>query len=68
MNNKYLPALEFKKEDMMMLDNKNIKIARLNKSLNYKNLKLFKIIKAINNIIYKLKFLDDINIFSIFHL
>ena len=51
-----------------MLNNRNIKITRLNKSLNYKNLRLFKIVKIINNIVYKLKLLDDINIFSIFHL
>ena len=35
-----------------MLDNRNIKITRLNKSLNYKNLRLFKIIRVINNIAY----------------
>ena len=40
-----------------MLNVKNIKINRLNKSLNYKNMIFFKIIKIINNIIYKLKLL-----------
>ena len=51
-----------------MLDNKNIKITRLNKSFNYKNLELFKIIKIINNIIYELKLFNKINIYFIFYL
>ena len=38
-----------------MLNNKNIKINRSSKFLNYENLKFYKIIKVINNIIYKLK-------------
>ena len=52
---------------MIMLNVKNIKINQLNKSLNYKNTNPFKIIKIINNIIYKLKLLKEINIFLIFH-
>ena len=50
-----------------MLNDKNIKINRLSKSLNHKNINLYKIIKVINNIIYKLKLSKKINIFSIFH-
>ena len=38
-----------------MLNNKNIKINRSSKFLNYKNLNLYKIIKVINNITLKLK-------------
>ena len=38
-----------------MLNVKNIKINRSSKSLNHKNINSFKIIKIINNIIYKLK-------------
>ena len=50
-----------------MLNVKNIKINRLNKSLNHKNISLFKIIKVVNNIIYELELLKEMNIFSIFH-
>ena len=50
-----------------MLNNKNIKINRSNKSLNHKNLDLYKIIKVINNIIYKLKLSKKINFIFIFH-
>ena len=38
-----------------MLNSKNIKIIQSSKFLNHKNLNFFKIIKVINNIIYKLK-------------
>ena len=51
-----------------MLDSRNIRIIRSNKSLDYKNLKLFKIIKAINNMTYKLKLSDEINVYLVFHL
>ena len=40
---------------MIMLNVKNIKINRLSKSLNYKNINFFQIIRIINNIIYELK-------------
>ena len=50
-----------------MLNNKNIKINRSSKSLNYKNINLYKIIKVINNIIYRLKLSKEINIFFIFY-
>ena len=49
-----------------MLNIKNIKINRSSKSLNYKNIKSFNIIKVINNIIYELNLLKKMNIFSIF--
>ena len=50
-----------------MLDSRNIKTKRSNKSLDYKNLKLFKIIKVINNIVYELKLLDGIDIYLVFY-
>ena len=50
-----------------MLDSRNIKTIRSNKFLDYKNLNPFKIIRAINNIIYKLKLSKSINIYSIFY-
>ena len=40
---------------MIMLNNRNIKIIKSNKSLNYKNFDFFKIIKIYENSIYKLK-------------
>ena len=51
-----------------MLNNRNIRITRLNKSLNYKNLELYKIVKVINNIIYELKLSNDLNIYLVFYL
>ncbi len=54
-NRYYLSILEFKERNIIILNNKNIKITRLNKSLNYKNLKLFEIIRVINNMIYELE-------------
>ena len=51
-----------------MLNSRNIRIIRSNKSLNYKNLDPFKIIKVINNIIYELKLSNKINVYLIFHL
>ena len=52
---------------MIMLNVKNIKINRSNKSLNYKNINSFRIIKVINNMTYKLNLSKEINTFSIFH-
>ena len=51
-----------------MLNNRNIRITRSNKSLNYKNLELYKIVKVINNIIYELKLPNDLNIYLVFYL
>ena len=52
-----------------MLNVKNIKIKRLNKELDQKNLGLFKITRVINNVAYKLRLLFIIVfIFPIFYL
>ena len=51
-----------------MLNSRNIKIIRLNKSLDYKNLELFQIIRVINNMAYELELSNEINIYSIFYL
>ena len=67
-NRRRLSISEFKKKDIIILNNRNIKIDRSNKSLDHKNFELFKIIKIINNIIYELKLSERINIFSIFYL
>ena len=66
-NNKRLSISEFKENDIIIFDNKNIKIFRLNKSFDYKNLGFFFVIKIINNIIYKFKLLNEINIFFVFY-
>ena len=54
---------------MVILNIRNIKIIYLNKLLNYKNLRLFKIVRVINNLVYKLKLFLVINgIFLVFYL
>ena len=61
--------LEFRVEDIVILNRKNIKTIRLSKLLDYKNLKLFKIIKALNNFAYELELSIFINnIYFIFYL
>ena len=41
---------------------------RQNKFLNYKNLKLYRIVRKINDMIYQLELLSTMtNVFSIFH-
>ena len=61
-------TLKFYNGDSIILNNKNIKIIKSNKSWKYKNLKPFKIICEINNITYELKLSKFIkNILSVFH-
>ena len=67
-NRRRLPVSAFKVDDIIMLDSRNIKTARLNKSLDYKNLGSFKITKVINNMIYELELLDGMNIYPVFYL
>ena len=40
---------------MIILNNRNIKIIKPNKLLNYKNFDSYKIIKIYNNFVYELK-------------
>ena len=59
---------EFRIDDIIMLNFKNIKTIKFNDFLNYKNFDSFKIIRVINKIVYKFEFFDSMkNIFSIFH-
>ena len=52
-----------------MLDARNIKTRRPNKFLNYKNLGLYKIIRAIDNLVYELALPPSIKgIFLVFYL
>ena len=67
-NRKRLSVSIFKKNNIVMLDSRNIKIIRSNKLLNYKNLGLFRVVRAINNRIYKLNLSKKMNIYSIFYL
>ena len=50
-----------------MLDSRNIRTVRLNKSLDHKNLGLYKVVRAINNIVYKLELSLGMNIYSVFY-
>jgi len=62
-------VLEFKEGDLVILNYRNIKIIRPAKSLDYKNLGPFKVIRVINNLVYKLELFKSINsIFFIFYL
>ena len=52
-----------------MLDSRNIKITRLIKFLDYKNLELYRINKVYDNSIYELKLLISMKrVYSIFYL
>ena len=63
-----LSASEFKIEDMIILNKRNIKIIRFNKFLNHKNFDSFRIIKVFNNFVYELNLSFIINnIYFIFH-
>ena len=66
-NNKRLSISEFKKKYIIIFNNRNIKISRSNKLFNYKNLGFFFIIRIINNMIYKFKLSNEINIFFVFY-
>ena len=51
-----------------MFNIRNIKTTYLSKLLDYKNLRLFKVVRVINNLIYKLKlFLAIEGIFLVFY-
>ena len=51
-----------------MLNNRNIRIIKLNKFLDYKNLELYRIVRIINNIIYELELSNELNIYLVFYL
>ena len=66
-NRHRLPAPEFKEGDWVMLDSRNIKTTRPNKSLDHKNLGPFKVARVINNMAYELELPDGMEIFPVFH-
>jgi hypothetical protein len=59
--------LSLKKKKVFLL-RQNIKTRRLSEKLNYKKLKLFKILKNIKNINYKLHLFKKIWIHSVFYI
>ena len=59
---------KFKVKNMIMFDARYQNIKRNNKSLDYKNLKSYLIVRAINNCVYEFKLLEVMkNIFLVFH-
>lgn len=63
-----MPAPEFRVGDMVMLDSRNIKTVRPNKSLDHKNLGPFRIIKAYGNSAYELELPSSMGrLYPVFH-
>ena len=60
--------MEFKKGDYVWLASKHIQTSRPKKKLNYKNFRLFKVIKIINTQAYQLKLPENWNIYNVFHM
>ena len=59
---------KFKIKNIIMFDARFQNIKRISKDLDYKNLKWYSIVRAINNCVYELKLLDVIkDIFFVFH-
>jgi len=60
---------KIKINNKIMLNTKNIAIAKLSKSLKYKNIYLYEIVRVINNYVYELKLLESIKlIYFVFYL
>ena len=66
-NRKRQPVSAFSVNNIIMLNSRNIKTTRLNKSLDYKNLEPFRVIRVINNMTYELELSNEINVYSIFY-
>jgi hypothetical protein len=69
----HLPKLKleksrFRKEDLVYLLRRNIKITKPNNKLNYKKFGPFKVKRNIKNISYELHFLFIIRIHPVFHI
>ena len=63
-----LPAPEFKVGDMVMLDRRNIKTKRPNKSLDHKNIGPYAIKRAIDNFAYELDLPENMGkVHPVFH-
>ena len=67
-NRRRLPAPELRPGDLVMLDCRNIRTTRPNKSLDHKNMGPFKIVRAINNSAYELSLPSTMKgVFPVFH-
>ena len=66
-NKKCKDILFFKKREKVFLLQQNIKTKQLNKKLDYKKLRLFKIEKKIEKLSYRLKLSHKMRIHSVFH-
>ena len=62
-----LSAPEFKVKDMVMLNRRNIKTVRSNRSLDHKNIDSYRIIKALRNITYELDLSQSLKVHSVFY-
>ena len=67
-NRHRLSASELRLDDLIMLNERNIKTARSNKSLDHKNMRSYKITRVINNSAYELRLPDSMKkVFPVFH-
>jgi len=67
-NDGRLPAPVFKVGDMVMLDTRNIRTVRPNRSLDFKNRGPFKVVRSINNLAYELQLPKEIGrLHNVFH-
>ena len=57
-NNHRSSVPKFKIDDKIFLDIRNLNIARSSRSLNYKNVDFYEIVRVINNVAYELKLPD----------
>lgn len=62
-----MPAPYFKVGNKVMLDFRNIKTTRPNKSLDFKNRGPFRVKRVIDNIAYELELPPHMRIFPVFH-
>ena len=67
--NKYrLPVPEFRVDNKVILDARNLKTSRPSKLLDYKNISLYKIVRVINNIAYKIALPETLKgVYPVFH-
>jgi len=68
-NRNCIAISKFKVDNKIILNTRNIAIAKLSKSLEHKNIDFYKIVKVINNYVYELKLFKSIKlIYFIFYL
>jgi len=61
-NRNRIATSKFKVNNKIMLNTRNIAIAKLSKFLKYRNINSYEIVKAINNYVYELKLFELINL------